>query len=111
MPELPVNDRTVAVDEDGYLLDYNDWDREVAVALAESEMLDMTDGHWAIVDFLRDYYAKNQVAPHARALMKLIRDTLGREKGTSKYLYELFPKGPAKQGFKIAGLKKPTGCV
>jgi tRNA 2-thiouridine synthesizing protein E len=111
MLALTVNDRTVDVDDDGYLLDVNDWDEDVAVALAESEMLEMTEDHWGVVGVLRDYYAKYQVAPHARALMKLIRDSLGKEKGKSKYLYELFPKGPAKQGFKIAGLKKPAGCV
>jgi TusE/DsrC/DsvC family sulfur relay protein len=111
MPQIEVNGRPVGVDDDGYLCNLDDWDKDVAVALAESEMIEMTDEHWAIVTVLREYYAEYQIAPPSRALMKLIGNALGREKSNSKYLYGLFPKGPAKQGCKIAGLLKPYGCI
>ena len=60
---------------------------------------------------LRSYYEEYQIAPAVRVLTKAIGKKLGKDKGNSKYLYELFPYGPAKQACKYAGLPKPTGCV
>ena len=71
----------------------------------------MTENHWEVINFLRDYYEEYQVAPAVRVLTKAIKKTLGPEKGNSQYLYGLFPAGPATQACKIAGLPKPTGCV
>ena len=71
----------------------------------------MTEQHWEVVNFLREYYNEYQIAPAVRVLTKAIGKKLGPDKGNSKYLYELFPYGPAKQACKIAGLPKPTGCI
>jgi TusE/DsrC/DsvC family sulfur relay protein len=100
-----------AVDEEGYLTNLNEWTREIAVELAKSENVEMTEGHWEIIDFLREYYEEYQIAPAVRVLTKAIGKKYGKEKGDSKYLYGLFPYGPAKQACKIAGLPKPTGCI
>ncbi len=108
---IEVNGTTLETDEEGYLIDLNDWSEEAALQLAEAEGLDMSDDRWEIVNFLRDYYQEYQIAPAVRVLTKSIGKKLGKEKGSSKYLYELFPYGPAKQACKIAGLPKPTGCV
>jgi hypothetical protein len=70
----------------------------------------MTDQHWEVINFLRDYYNEFQIAPAVRVLTKAIGKKLGPEKGTSQYLYDLFPYGPAKQACKIAGLPKPTAA-
>jgi tRNA 2-thiouridine synthesizing protein E len=102
---------TYETDEDGYLADLNQWSREVADHLAEEEGVEMTDAHWEVVEFLREYYAEYKIAPMIRILTKAIGKKLGKEKGNTKYLYELYPGGPAKQACKIAGLPKPTGCV
>ena len=108
---LEVNGKSYETDEEGYLSDLKQWDMDVAGALAKSEGLDMTESHWEVVNFLREYYDEYQIAPAVRVLTKAIGKKLGKDKGTSKYLYELFPYGPAKQACKIAGLPKPTGCV
>jgi tRNA 2-thiouridine synthesizing protein E len=105
------NGAVVEADEEGYIQDISLWTRELAEMIAKDENIDMTDEHWQVVDFLRDYYEEYQVAPAVRILTKAIKKSMGADKGNSKYLYELFPYGPAKQACKIAGLPKPTGCV
>lgn len=98
-------------DEEGYLVDLGAWNKELAELIAKDENIEMTDDAWEVVNFLRDYYEEYQIAPAVRVLTKAIKRKLGADKGNSKYLYELFPYGPAKQACKIAGLPKPTGCV
>ena len=109
--EYQLNGTTFPADEEGYLVDITVWSKELADLIAEDENIDMNDDHWEVVNFLRDYYEEYQIAPAIRVLTKAIKKTLGDDKGNSKYLYELFPYGPAKQACKIAGLPKPTGCI
>lgn len=108
---LDVGGKSIETDEEGYLVNRDDWSDDVAKAIAVAEGLDMTESHWEVVNFLREYYEEYQIAPAVRVLTKAIGKKLGKDKGNSKYLYELFPYGPAKQACKIAGLPKPTGCV
>ena len=108
---IEVNGTTYDTDEEGYLVNLADWNKDIAEAIAKSENVEMTENHWEVVNFLREYYDEYQIAPAVRVLTKAIGKQLGEEKGNSKYLYELFPYGPAKQACKIAGLPKPTGCV
>ena len=103
--------KDVDVDEEGYLTNLADWNEDVAAYLAQEEKVEMTESHWEVVNFLREYYNEYQIAPAIRVLTKAIAKKLGPDKGNNKYLYELFPYGPAKQACKIAGLPKPTGCV
>ena len=105
------NGTTFETDEEGYLAILSDWNADLADAMAKEDGCDMTENHWEVVKFLREYYKEYQIAPAVRVLTKGIGKRLGKEKGNSKYLYELFPDGPAKQACKYAGLPKPTGCV
>ena len=93
------------VDEDGFIQDTTQWDDSIAKALAAEEGIpELTEEHWKVIKFLRDYYLKFNVAPMIRKVTK--------ETGMSlKHIYELFPTGPAKGACKLAGLPKPTGCV
>ena len=106
-----VNGSTVEHDEEGYITNLSDWNRELAEVIAKTENIEMNEEHWEVVNFLREYYEEYQIAPAVRVLTKAIGKKLGKDKGNSKYLYELFPYGPAKQACKYAGLPKPTGCV
>ncbi|WP_457648420.1 TusE/DsrC/DsvC family sulfur relay protein [Profundibacter sp.] len=106
-----VDGQEIATDEEGYITDLSDWTPELAEVIAKAEGVEMTDEHWAVVNFLRDYYEEYQIAPAVRVLIKSIKKSMGPEVGNNKYMYELFPYGPAKQACKIAGLPKPTGCV
>jgi tRNA 2-thiouridine synthesizing protein E len=95
----------IEVDEDGFMEEPDLWNEEVALALATTEGVDeLTDEHWKVVKYLRDYYAEFQIAPMIRKLCKETGFPL-------KKIYELFPSGPAKGACKVAGLAKPTGCV
>lgn len=109
--EYTLNGSSFAADEEGYISDISLWSKELAGLIADGENIDMNDDHWEVVNFLRDYYEEYQIAPAIRVLTKAIKKSLGDDKGNSKYLYELFPYGPAKQACKIAGLPKPTGCI
>ena len=106
-----LNGVTYETDEDGYLVNLDQWNKDVADYLAKGEGLNMTESHWEVITFLREYYDEYKIAPMIRILTKAIGKKLGPEKGNTKYLYELYPGGPAKQACKIAGLPKPTGCV
>ena len=111
MPNIEVNGKSYETDEEGYLVNLADWNKDVAEYIAKTENVNMTQQHWEVVDFLREYYDEYQIAPAVRVLTKAIGKKLGPDKGNSQYLYDLFPYGPAKQACKIAGLPKPTGCV
>jgi TusE/DsrC/DsvC family sulfur relay protein len=111
MSTIEVDGKSVAVDEEGYLENRADWNESIATAMAKADDCDLTENHWEVINFLREYYDEYQIAPAVRVLTKAIGKKLGPDKGNSKYLYELFPYGPAKQACKYAGLPKPTGCV
>ena len=96
---------TIEVDEDGFMQEPDLWNEEIAKALAATEGVDeLTDDHWKVVNYLRNYFLQFGVAPMIRKVTKETGFKL-------KTIYELFPSGPAKGGCKIAGLPKPTGCV
>jgi dissimilatory sulfite reductase related protein len=105
MPTLEIEGKTFDVDEDGFLQDPELWNEEVAGLFAKTEGIqEMTDEHWKVVHYLRNYYLEFNIAPMIR---KVCKDTGFK----LKKIYELFPSGPAKGACKVAGLPKPTGCV
>ena len=108
---IEVNGKSYETDEEGYLANLTDWNEDLANAMAQADGAELDSNHWEVINFLREYYDEYQIAPAVRVLTKAIGKKLGPDKGNSKYLYELFPYGPAKQACKYAGLPKPTGCV
>jgi TusE/DsrC/DsvC family sulfur relay protein len=95
----------IEVDEDGFIQQPECWNEALAVTIAEMEEVpELTENHWKVVNYLREYYAQFGIAPMIR---KLCKDT----GFTLKEIYDMFPSGPAKGACKIAGLPKPTGCV
>jgi TusE/DsrC/DsvC family sulfur relay protein len=105
MPTFTHGEISLAVDEDGFIQEPDKWSKEVAAALATTEgVQELSEEHWKVVQYLRDYYLKFGVAPMIRKLCKETGFDL-------KKIYALFPSGPAKGACKVAGLPKPTGCV
>ena len=101
---IEVNGRTIETDENGNLVNPQDWDKDVAGALAASEDIELTQEHWDVLEYLRDEYANNNGnQPMERQINKDMGKRWGK-KVSSKDLYRLFPKAPSKQGNKIAGL-------
>ncbi|GAA4903620.1 TusE/DsrC/DsvC family sulfur relay protein [Ferrimonas pelagia] len=101
----------IPTDKQGYLLDSNQWQAEMGPILAKAEGITLTDAHWEVVNFVREFYLEFNTSPAIRVLVKAMAQRFGEEKGNSKYLFKLFPKGPAKQATKIAGLPKPARCL
>lgn len=106
-----VNGQAVPVDKNGYLLNVNDWHEDMVPALAAEEGISLTDAHWEVVRFVREFYMEYDTSPAIRALVNAMKQTYGPDKGNSRYLQRLFPKGPAKQATKLAGLPKPAKCL
>jgi dissimilatory sulfite reductase related protein len=71
----------------------------------------LTSEHWVILTIFRDYFVRFEIEPPMRALVSETRKRLGRDKGTSRFLYQLFPKGPTTQACRYAGLPRPISCV
>ena len=98
-------------DKQGFLVNLNDWNEDIAHAIAKEENFVLTDEHWEIIHLLRRFYHEFDLSPAMRILVKYVKQNLGAEKGTSIYLLSLFPNSPAKLASKIAGLPKPTNCL
>lgn len=105
MPTVQIGNMSIELDEDGFIVDPEAWNEDVAKYFAGTEGInELTEEHWKLINYLRDYYKQFQIAPMIRKMCK--------ETGCSlKVIYELFPSGPAKGACKLAGLPKPTGCV
>jgi len=76
-------------------------------AIAAAEGIELTDAHWTVVRYLHEQYREHGHTPNFRAMLKGMEEI--RPEVDSKYLYDLFPIGPAKQGPKVAGLPQPLG--
>ncbi len=100
-----IANRTVDVDDEGFLTDPTQWSEELGEEIArEAGIVELTGRHWLVIRFMRERYLATGTAPSIRSL--------GKESGVPvKELYELFPKGPAKLAAKIGGIPKPKGCI
>jgi tRNA 2-thiouridine synthesizing protein E len=97
--------KTVQVNDEGFMTDPSEWDKDVAAAIATEEgIAELTDEHWTVIDYCRQVGVESGTAPTLRNITK------GAGVPT-KQLFGLFPKGPAKKVAKISGLGKPEGCV
>lgn len=107
---LLVKGRPVLTDSEGYLRDLSDWSEDFVRALAKQEALTLTDEHWAVIRFLREFYAEHGVQAQVRVMIKHFTELWGPERGSNHYLHELFPRGgPQKQGNRLAGLLRTKG--
>ena len=83
----------------------------MAITMAANDGVELSENHWDVIQLLQEYYENYEIAPAIRILTKAVGKKLGKDKANSRYLYELYPQGPAKQACRYAGLPKPTGCV
>ena len=108
--KLTVEGKDVLTDQEGYILDMDAWSEGFAVALAEQEKLVLTDEHWQVIHFIREYYDNHHVQAQVRDMIKHFRTVWGPDKGNSRYLHDIFPMGgPQKQGNRLAGMRKTKG--
>ena len=104
MPELQVNGSTVNVNDEGFLMDPQEWTEAIAVELARIENIELTERHWDVIKFCRSDFAETGKSPGVRRITKVGGIP-------TKDMYSLFVGGPGKLAAKISGLAKPTGCV
>lgn len=108
---IQFNGQNIELDANGYLKDHTQWSEGLALELAKGEGIALSEAHWEVVLFVRQFYEEYDTSPAIRVLVKQLGKALGAEKGSSRYVQRLFPKGPAKQATKIAGLPKPAKCL
>jgi tRNA 2-thiouridine synthesizing protein E len=99
------------VSQTGNLLDLHLWNERVAAHMAEKEGIELSEDHWEVLNFLRQFYFEFGISPMVKILRKHMADEFGPERASRERLYVLFPKGPARQGSRIAGLPEPQGCI
>ncbi|NWK56696.1 TusE/DsrC/DsvC family sulfur relay protein [Verrucomicrobiaceae bacterium N1E253] len=104
MPDKTINGVSISVDDDGFMTDHSQWNKELAAALAEEEGISLSDGHWKVIDYILADYAEKGTVPGMRRINKVGGIP-------TKELYALFPGGPIKKAAKVSGLPKPTSCV
>ena len=103
MAQKTIAGQTVDVNEEGYMVDTSQWNREIAIEMAKEDGIELTEKHFEVLAFLRDANAKGETLTIRRVGKSGITDIKG--------LYELFPKGPLKLSSKFAGIPKPASCV
>jgi dissimilatory sulfite reductase related protein len=105
MQQMTIEGKELEVDGDGFLTHPEIWNKEIAMLLAQADGTgDLNEKHWAVVNYIRNYWKENDIAP-------MVRNVCQNSNLRLKEVYELFPLGPAKGACKIAGLPKPDGCV
>jgi tRNA 2-thiouridine synthesizing protein E len=98
-------------DEEGFLLDLNNWSETIAQQIATGENITLSEAHWQVLYAAREFHQRFDLSPEMRPLVKWVGENLGKDKGNSIYLLKLFPGSPAKLVSKIAGLPKPLNCL
>lgn len=95
---------TIDTDDEGYLTNHSQWNKDVAAAIAQEEGITLTDGHWKVLEFIDKDFQEKGVVPGMRRMNKVGGIP-------TKDLYSLFPDGPIKKAAKISGYPKPASCV
>jgi len=98
-----IANKEIDVNEEGYLLDFSQWNKEVGESLAEENGISMTDKHWEVIAYLQDKHHKEE-ALSIRGIKKSGVINI-------KEFYALFPGGPLKKSTLISGIPKPKSCI
>jgi len=104
MPQKTINGATIDVNDEGYLTNHAQWNRQIAVGLAQELGITLSDAHWKVLEFIDKDFKEKGVVPGMRRMNK-VGNVL------TKDLYALFPDGPIKKAAKISGYPKPASCV
>ena len=104
MPVTTIAGNEVAVDDEGFMTEYDQWNEDIAKALASNIGIELGETHWQVIKFLREDYKEQGETP----MLRRVSNVGGV---STKELFQLFPKKPAKKMSYIAGVPKPQGCV
>lgn len=98
------------VDKQGFLKNRLSWSQDLAKHIAAQDHIVLTEEHWEVINYFREYYEDYNVPPPMRMVMRVFKKAFGDENANSRYLHQLFPEGPTKTASKYGGLPKPKNC-
>lgn len=98
------------VDKQGFLKNRLSWSQDLAKHIAAKDDIVLTEEHWEVINYFREYYEDYNVPPPMRMVMRVFKKAFGDENANSRYLHQLFPEGPTKTASKYGGLPKPKNC-
>ena len=104
MSTATIPGQTVSVNDEGFMTEYDEWNEDIALALAANIGIELDDSHWQVIKFLREDYKEQGETP----MLRRVSNVGGV---STKELFQLFPKKPAKKMSYVAGVPKPHGCV
>ena len=107
---LEFSGATYPVDKQGFLKNRLSWNQDLAEHIAAQDGIVLTDEHWEVINYFREYYEDYNVPPPMRMVMRVFKKAFGDENANSRYLHQLFPEGPTKTASKYGGLPKPKNC-
>lgn len=107
---IEFNGALYETDVQGFLKNRLQWTEELGVYLAQLDGVVLTDEHWEIIHYFREYYDDYNIPPPMRMVIRVFQKEFGEENSNSRYLHKLFPQGPTKHASKFAGLPKPKNC-
>ena len=108
--QLRLEIMTLTTDIHGHLANSDNWDEQVAIALAKTDGIELSKDHWQVIYAVRDIYEITGETPPMRLLIKELNKRIETEIN-SRFLYRLYPEGPVRLASKHAGLPKPKHCM
>ena len=107
---IEYNGQRFETDVQGFLKQRLLWTEPLGVYMASIDGVELTDEHWEVIHYFREYYENYNIPPPMRMVMRVFKKAFGDEKANSRYLLSLFPEGPTKAASKYGGLPKPKNC-
>lgn len=107
---IEFNGRLYPTDVQGFLKQRLSWSAELAIHMAMSDGVTLTDEHWEVIHYFREYYEDYNIPPPMRMVIRVFKKAFGEENANSRYLLYLFPEGATKAASKFGGLPKPKNC-
>jgi len=104
MLAIQIVDREVVFNDSGFMLDFDEWDDEIANALAAADELELAQDHWAVINFIRDFFGEYEVTPSLNAVVKAVGGSISGQECTANTITQLFPQDGYDQACRLAGL-------
>jgi len=104
MLAMQIDNREVEFNDSGFMMDFDEWDDEIANALAAVDDLELTDDHWTVISFIRDFFGEYEITPSLTAVIKAVGDSINGQDGVANIIDQLFPQDGYNQACRLAGL-------
>jgi len=100
----------IETDQEGYIQDLDAWSEAFAIASARQENIELTQEHWDVIYYIRNYHDEHSIQATVRDMLIHFKKAWGKERGNNRHLHDIFPNGgPQKQGNRFAGVRRTKG--